>query len=467
MDTQTSVPRYYVLEQLTQLSEIIPAMAEQLAVYRTQVEERLAAGDRTQAHEAYRTLEQQRQALSARVRETTPCLLELEHPMAQAATALARQLDDFPLMTRDYSRLTGVLRQFAGALPTRQTASAAIIGRLMNHVRMGHYPTDPAHVSLLARGIAFPGNTTVNLLDPCCGTGAALHRLAAGNPCCCYGVELDESRAEAAQAVLHRVGFGSFFHCRVSPNSFHGILLNPPYLSVLSENGGHTREEKRFLLESITLLAMGGLMIYIVPCYRLTDELCRIFCDHFEQVAIYRFLDSEFRKYRQVVVLGLRRCRISDPTAALQLSQAAANPEQLPTLDLLPAGRYPLPEQPLKVSNFRGAVFNEAELAHQLRQSGSFTRLLKRRGIDSHGRQPPLPLSIGQVGLLGGSGLINGLMDCAYPHIIKGRIVKERTTRREENRTRQGALVSTTHYETISNRMIFNILTPNGFRSLT
>lgn len=119
------------------------------------------------------------------------------------------------------------------------------------------------------------------------------------------------------------------------------------------------------------------------------------------------------------------------------------------------------------VSNFRGAVFNEAELAHQLRQSGSFTRLLKRRGIDSHGRQPPLPLSIGQVGLIGGSGLINGLMDCAYPHIIKGRIVKERTTRREENRTRQGALVSTTHYETISNRMIFNILTPNGFRSLT
>lgn len=71
------------------------------------------------------------------------------------------------------------------------------------------------------------------------------------------------------------------------------------------------------------------------------------------------------------------------------------------------------------------------------------------------------------MGLIGGSGLINGLMECEYPHIIKGRIVKERHTVTEENRGPNNRLMSTEIRETIFNRMIFNILTPSGFRSLT
>ena len=57
-------------------------------------------------------------------------------------------------------------------------------------------------------------------------------------------------------------------------------------------------------------------------------------------------------------------------------------------------------------------------------------------------------------------------MECDYPHIIKGRIIKEKRTMSEENRSKSGALISTEHRETISNRMIFNLLTPNGFLSL-
>ena len=64
------------------------------------------------------------------------------------------------------------------------------------------------------------------------------------------------------------------------------------------------------------------------------------------------------------------------------------------------------------------------------------------------------------------SGLINGLMQCDCPHIIKGRIIKERHERREENHSERGELISTDVIETITNRMVFNILTPTGFRSL-
>ena len=282
-----------------------------------------------------------------------------------------------------------------------------------------------------------------------------------------YGIELDDHRAEQAQQQLYRVGFGSFFGSNISPGAFHAVFLNPPYLSVLSENGGRSRDEKRFLIESIPLLMMGGLLIYIVPYYRLTADLCGIICDNFEQVRIHRFLDREFKQFKQVVVTGVRRRRTEAEQDAEALCSAAEHPETLPTADLLPKACYELPAVSKKVETFRGAVFNEDELARQLANSTGFDRLFAKSRLDSEIKRPPLPLSIGQVGLIGGSGLINGLMECDYPHIVKGRIIKEKHTVTDENRGPHGRLISTEIRETISNRMIFNILTPSGFRSLT
>ena len=104
------------------------------------------------------------------------------------------------------------------------------------------------------------------------------------------------------------------------------------------------------------------------------------------------------------------------------------------TADLLPKACYELPAVSKKVETFRGAVFNEDELARQLANSTGFDRLFAKSRLDSEIKRPPLPLSIGQVGLIGGSGLINGLMECDYPHIVKGRIIKEKHTVTDENR---------------------------------
>ena len=82
--------------------------------------------------------------------------MELENPLAPAAQKLAEQLAAFPLMTADYSKLTEVLKRFADALPDHQTTDASIIGRLMNNVRLGHYPTDLTHVGYIANSIVFP-----------------------------------------------------------------------------------------------------------------------------------------------------------------------------------------------------------------------------------------------------------------------------------------------------------------------
>ena len=91
---------------------------------------------------------------------------------------------------------------------------------------------------------------------------------------------------------------------------------------------------------------------------------------------------------------------------------------------------------------------------------------MARSELDSGVKRPLLPLSISQIGLIGGSGMINGLIECDAPHIIKGRIVKVTREESEEKFSAAGKHLGTEIHETISNKMIFNVLTPGGFRAL-
>lgn len=106
-------------------------------------------------------------------------------------------------------------------------------------------------------------------------------------------------------------------------------------------------------------------------------------------------------------------------------------------------------------------------MEQHLRKSDSFAQMMRRSELDSGAKRPLLPLSISQIGLIGGSGMINGLIECDTPHIIKGRIVKVVRTESEEKFSASGNHLGSEVRETITNKMIFNVLTPNGFKALT
>jgi hypothetical protein len=281
-----------------------------------------------------------------------------------------------------------------------------------------------------------------------------------------YGVELDESRGNEAQTRLDRVGFGSYFHASISHDAFHLMLLNPPYLSVMDERGRHTRHEKRFLSDSYYRLLFGGILIYIIPYYRLTADICRMLCDNFKDLRVFRFSDAEFKKFKQVAVIGVRQKRIDGADQVDELLAQASNPDAIPTLDTIPDGLYALPTVEKRVDCFKGARFNLRELAEQLKQSRSLNLLFQKSKLDSMEKKPLLPLNISQIGLVGGSGLINGLVNCETPHIIKGRIIKETKTETYAERDEKGRVTGGAIKEQRVNKMIFNVLTPDGFRSL-
>lgn len=460
----------YALNRLDTARRGLLQLSEEMPACRAKVD-RFMEADKAGAKDWYHILNALKETLLDHLEVCRLSLTELEQDGLALYTArFSQAAAAFAVMTPDYGKFTALLKDYLQRLPSRETitTNARVIGRLMNNVRMGYYPTDPDHVKRIARGIAFPPGVTTNLLDPCCGCGTALRLLATGNNCITYGVELDESRAEEAQSRLHRIAVGSFFFSRVSHEAFHLLFLNPPYLSVVGEGGTTARHEKRFLVESLEKLMPGGLLVYIIPYYRVTRDIARILCDNFTDISVYKFTGKEFDRFRQVVIFGIRKQRGNGLPQVPVLMAACADSGKIPPLDQLLEGRYPLPPRSLAVPVFKGTVFNQRELARQLAASHSIAKHLMRSPLDSRERHPLLPLNVGQVGLIGGSGFINGLIDCRSPHIVKGRVTKEtvvsvNAVREDEH----GNPVSREQSETVTNKLTFNILTAAGFRSLT
>ena len=437
----------YALGRLAALAEDIRCRAEQLAALRQ------AAGEK--------------QKIVSALREAVLLLEELDLPKVSAYTAqLCMAADTFPARTGDMGRLTKALADWLDYLrpllpePENRTVDAAVVGRQMNSIRLGYYPTDPAHVAYLKRALRFPEGKTVNLLDPCCGEGNALRQLGIGQNAVTYGAELDDSRAEAALEQLDHVAMGSYYYARISRSAFHLLFLNPPYLQLY----GGARSEKRFLGESYDHLMMGGVLIYIIPYYRLTEDVCRFLAAHFDRLMAYRFCEDEFRKFRQIAVLGVRKPRAENPRMARLLELASLSPDKLPALDRIPPDSYLLPDAEKTVSLFQGARVNVRELAEQMRRMGSM--LPKQSKLDGQEKRPPLPLTIGQIGLVGGSGLINGLIECDTPHVIKGRVIKSTQRRTGDSFDNEDGSTTTEIIETTSNKMVFNLLTPEGVKLL-
>ena len=87
---------------------------------------------------------------------------------------------------------------------------------------------------------------------------------------------------------------------------------------------------------------------------------------------------------------------------------------------------------------------------------------MARNELDKGVKRPLLPLSISQIGLIGGSEMINGLIQCGTPHIIKGRIIKVTRMESEDRYAANGKHTGAEIRETISNKMIFKVLPPTG-----
>lgn len=459
-DMKQQAPVAFCLSELSNSKKTLENIVEQLPGLRKSYEKHKST---KKEQDALAALVKAAKRLCEEIAAVVPRLSEYgDTALSDTARKLYSALSKYDYLGyTDYTGICSAVKCFADRLPTADnTVNMGKLAHLANRAKLGYYPTDIYHVNRIKEAMVFPDDT-VYLLDPCCGEGFALEAFAKNTNSRTYGAELDEVRANEATDRLYRVAFGSFFHSRISLGAFQALWLNPPYLSVPSENGNR-RLEKAFLSDSMRLLQNGGVLIYIVPHYRLTPDVCTVLCENFNNLRIHKFIGKEYDRFHQVAVIGVKtKCKEASKKAK-RLFEYMLDTDNVPDINALPRGVYSIPKPTKKPEIFKGAVFNVAELSEQLKNSKSIERLFENTVLDKRERRPLLPLTLSQIGLVGASGMMNGLIKCDNPHVIKGRIVKEKKSKfsTEENKG------EVTLREITSNKLVFNVLTPEGIKFL-
>ena len=190
---------HYSLRCLLNAQSGLRSTAAELAKLRRRLDKMLREKGMETARPVHDSIVRGKEKLCSLLNGSRLSLLEIgQEELASASQKLVCSVRHFPIMAPDYTpMLTGVLK-FADLLPIKDDSLSAALGHLANLAKIGYYPTDPAHVAYLSQALVFPENSKINLLDPCCGEGLALERIAQGQNCHTFGVELDDSRARQA-----------------------------------------------------------------------------------------------------------------------------------------------------------------------------------------------------------------------------------------------------------------------------
>jgi hypothetical protein len=303
--------------------------------------------------------------------------------------------------------------------------------RLAGRLKLGYYPLPVAEGDKIRNLLTF-GSEPASVIDPCAGTGAALHQITGGGNCRLYGIELDAARAATAKASGITTIQGSTFDTHSNVERFSLLYLNPPYDSEIGTLGNR-RMEGLFLAHTFRWLRIGGVLVLVIPFQRL-GSCIEILANHFGDIRPYMMADPESIRFGQMVVFATRK--------RTNAGQLRASTERLkkycdgrlatPTLigDELP---YVVPQSSGATLTYTGLPLDAIE--DLMPRSPAYQQVVQQFFLPaptvSQGR-PLTPLHGGHVGLLCTAGLLNGVFgEGEDRHLARWRSTKDITTTEE------------------------------------
>jgi len=325
---------------------------------------------------------------------------------------------------------------------------------------MGYYPTPEPVVDRVRSFLYFP-DEPVNVLDPCCGEGAAVASLIRGTNARTYGIEPDDYRADRARRALDHVLHCGYEDARASRGAFSLLFLNPPYDWVHDEDDRHERTERAFLRGTERYVGPDGVLVYVVPQARVTPDVAKLLSFRFRDLDAYRFTDPEYERFGQIVLFGAKK---PEPEKDAEARDYVG---EIPYLDLpvIPyaeQARYDVPPFP-EPALFRSTRIDPAELERELQNSRLWRELEDNHGNGPARGRPPLPLHTGHLGLLLASGCLDGVIgEGDDRHVVRGKVEKVTNVEQEY----QGDVL--VERETERYRVSVKVLTADGeIRNLT
>ena len=308
--------------------------------------------------------------------------------------------------------------------------------RLAAMAKGGYYPTPERVVDLIAdlihtpTGYYYRDRETLRILDPCCGAGDALQRLAErlDRPNAMsietYGVELHRDRAEEAEKRLDRVLAVDLFATSIANGAFGLLLLNPPY----DWDSEDKRTEHAFLTQTTRYLAESGLLVFIVPRQRLAVS-ARYLSTHYGRMRCWAFPVPEREQFDQVVLMGYRKADPVPDAAAegMVMEWSLGEPE--------PLRSQPYPEYTPATTQSGDVLFatrtvDPVAAAAEARRSGLWasTEITDSLWPAKDNRTRPLmPLRRGHMAMLVAAGFLDNLVLESEGRriLVKGRTGKE------------------------------------------
>ena len=337
------------------------------------------------------------------------------------------------------------------------------MARLASQAKAGFYPTPDSVVDLLKAKFTFEEGTRI--LDPCCGYGNTLSRLAGSTienikginleikSTLTYGIELDHERATKAKTRLFKAVWGdALTEARISSESFGLLYLNPPYDTALNDDSDR-RLEHQFLRPYIRTLQIGGIIVFVIPYYVLkhcAKTLARNF-----KIQVVGFPDDDFPVFKQCIVLGRRVRYMSEENAKETrdyLEELANKTPQEFQSEVWPLdtvlGPIVIPKADRPV-NFRVDRLDPLEAIPVINKAGILQDVLKELiPAKNNNIRPLTSLENGHLALMLAGGYMNGAIEKDGKElVIKGIIHKtEKVVQTNENGNGGGSITTKDQY---------------------
>jgi len=175
-ETKVKVKLPYAVVKLEESARIIRQSINELPTLRKRLERNRE--NKIKAREIYSDLQNQQRRLLSALDTSSLSLLETEQDeLATHSVKLGQSIKSFNIMTPDYTKLCTALNNYLSRLPfadpsesaifdgvdsenidnenEAQTTNNRIIGRLMNNIRMGYYPTCTDNLEYIVQGMDF------------------------------------------------------------------------------------------------------------------------------------------------------------------------------------------------------------------------------------------------------------------------------------------------------------------------
>lgn len=303
----------------------------------------------------------------------------------------------------------------------------------------GFVPCPPAALdALLPRLI--PSTRPTHAIDPCAGEGRALCQLtnALGIPDSnAWMIELDRTRGDRCREnapTANVLAPCSFLQTEIRRGAYGIALVNPPFDDSLVKG---VRVEEVFLSQSLQLLTVGGVLVFVCP--EMIAErpgfrgILKLYAKDFSVVPF----PAEVRHHKEVFVLATRieGFRAGDPSWR----------------DLcVPYGwKYALPPASGPGARFKKTGLTDEELAEHMAASP----LLKEFSAPPEFQlpRPPLALGKGHLALLLAAGHLDGLVSVnGSSHVVRGTARKvEEVTDEEVTESGSKTITKTVYTEKI------------------